>query len=44
MGIPTHAVPLPFSGCSKWHGSNAIPTQLPYNYLLDLLKIKSKNI
>lgn len=40
MGIPSHAVPLFFSGCAKWHGSSATVTKFPLNYILNILKIK----
>ncbi|MFX1547034.1 MAG: hypothetical protein ACFFCU_12600, partial [Promethearchaeota archaeon] len=40
MGIPTQAVPLLFSGCTKWHGpTQAVSTRFPLKYLLQLLKI-----
>ncbi|MFW9897134.1 MAG: hypothetical protein ACFFD7_15120 [Candidatus Thorarchaeota archaeon] len=37
MGIPSHAVPLFYPGCAKWHGSNALKTEFPLNYILKLL-------
>ncbi|MHA2175505.1 MAG: DUF116 domain-containing protein [Candidatus Hodarchaeales archaeon] len=39
MAIPSHAVPIFYSGCAKWHGSAAIKTEFPLSYLLDLLKL-----
>ena len=39
MGIPSHAVPLLYSGCAKWHGSSAIQTRFPYAYIRNLLGI-----
>ena len=37
MGIPSHAIPLFYSGCAKWHGSSAIKTEFPLSYILELL-------
>ncbi len=37
MGIPSQTVPLFFSGCAKWHGSNAVQTHLPLEHVLNLL-------
>ncbi len=42
MGIPSHAVPLFYSGCEKWHGSSAIKTEFPLDYIIDLVSIKDK--
>lgn len=39
MGIPTLAIPLFYSGCAKWHGTQAMPTKFPYIYLLQLLNL-----
>ncbi|MHA2225469.1 MAG: DUF116 domain-containing protein [Candidatus Hodarchaeales archaeon] len=39
MGIPTHAVPLSFPGCAKWHGSaQAVQTKFPLKHILGILK------
>ncbi len=41
MGIPAQAVPLLFSGCEKWHGpEHAVQTKFPFDYVLQLLKLK----
>ena len=42
MGIPSHAVPLFFSGCAKWHGSAAVKTEFPLAYILSLLSIDKR--
>ncbi len=42
MGIPSHAVPLFFSGCEKWHGSAAVKTEFPLAYILSLLSIDKR--
>ena len=39
MGIPSHAVPIFYSGCAKWHGSSAIKTEFPLTYVLELLSL-----
>jgi hypothetical protein len=39
MGIPSHAIPLFYSGCAKWHGSSAIKTEFPLTYILELLSL-----
>ncbi|PWI49291.1 hypothetical protein CEE45_01790 [Candidatus Heimdallarchaeota archaeon B3_Heim] len=39
MGIPSHAVPIFYSGCAKWHGSSAIRTEFPLTYVLELLSL-----
>lgn len=40
MGIPTQAVPLMFSGCSKWHESaQVVQTRFPLEHVLKLLDI-----
>jgi hypothetical protein len=41
LGIPSHAVPLFYSGCSKWHGSAAIKTEFPLHYILKVLSLES---
>jgi hypothetical protein len=39
-GIPSQAVPLLYSGCSKWHNpENSLTTKFPFDYVLELLKI-----
>jgi len=42
MGIPSQAVPLFYSGCAKWHGSSAIKTEFPLDYIINLLSKKDK--
>ncbi len=42
MSIPSHAVPLFYSGCAKWHGSSAFRTDFPLSYVLDLLNPPKK--
>lgn len=37
MGIPSHAVPLFYSGCMKWHGAFATKTEFPLEYILSLI-------
>ena len=39
MGIPSHAIPLFYSGCAKWHGTSSIKTEFPLSYILDLLSV-----
>lgn len=39
MGIPSQAVPLFYSGCSKWHGTKAVQTHFPLEYIRHLLGI-----
>ncbi len=39
MGIPSQAVPLFYSGCSKWHGTKAVQTDFPLEYIRQLLGI-----
>ncbi|MHA1996132.1 MAG: hypothetical protein ACW97Z_16470 [Candidatus Hodarchaeales archaeon] len=39
VGIPSHAVPLFYSGCAKWHGTSSIKTEFPLSYILDLLSV-----
>ncbi len=39
IGIPSHGVPLFYSGCLKWHGKSAIKTEFPLNYILDVLSL-----
>ena len=42
MGVPSHAVPLFYSGCAKWHGSSAVKTEFPLTYILELLSLHNK--
>jgi len=39
MGIPTQAVPLYFSGCAKWHGTEALQTHFPIKLIQQILGI-----
>jgi len=39
MGIPTQAVPLYFSGCAKWHGTEALQTHFPIKLIHQILGI-----
>ena len=39
VGIPSHAVPLFYSGCVKWHGTSAVKTEFPLSYILELLSV-----
>ena len=44
MGIPTQAIPLFYSGCAKWHGSeNAITTKFPLTTVLEIMGINDQS-